>query len=410
VRLRWSLLVCAGAAGCAAGPHPVRPAPAPVATTSAPRAPTAEPRPPPSAAPKTAEQTPQSQEPDEEPVYDAEDGAEIDDGAELPPVAAEGRAIKHPLDDWTKRQIDQALTKNPASLGSMSIGTTNAGALLNAVQMPAGDRWVSVDPDHAWGTSETVDNLVRCIDQVNAQFAGTPKVHIGHISAKRGGHLWPHVSHQAGRDADVGYYYTGGGRWYATARASNLDRARTWALVRAFVTDTDVDLIIIDRSVQLLLKQHALSIGEDRAWLDRLFERSENSRPVIIHAKGHATHVHVRFFSPIAQETARRAYALLLAHRLIQPPSYYVLHRTKPGETLGMIAKKYGTTPAAIKQANGLRSAVIRADQQYKIPRRGQARPVGRPVLVPPRRLPPAGAPPAPPPSAGYNSTVSPVT
>jgi penicillin-insensitive murein endopeptidase len=360
--------------------------------------------------PEAAGGAPQPPDQDGAAAEDAEDRAEIDDGAESLPAATEGRTIKHPLDGWTKQQIKQALTKDPASLGSMSIGMTNAGALVNAVRMPDGDRWILVDPDHAWGTTETVDNLARCIATVNARFPGTPKLHIGHISARRGGNLWPHVSHQAGRDADVGYYYTGEGRWYATARTGNLDRARTWALVRAFVTDTDVDLILIDRSVQLLLKQYALSIGEDRAWLDQLFERSEGVRPVIVHAKGHATHIHVRFYSPIAQETARRTYDLLIAQHIIEPPSYYVRHRVKPGETLGMIAKKYGTTANVIKQANGLKSSVIRASQEYKIPRRGQARPPSRPVLVPARRLPPGAAAPASVPSAGDNVGISPVT
>jgi murein endopeptidase len=363
-----------------------------------------------SATPKSAADAPPPPEANDEPAEDAEDRAEIDDGAETLPVAADGRAIKHPLDGWNRRQIDQAITKDPASLGSMSIGMTNAGAMVNAVRMPEGERWVLVDPDHAWGTTETIDNLKRCIDKVNDRFPGTPGLHIGHISAKRGGHLWPHVSHQAGRDVDLGFYYTGGGRWYATANASNLDRARTWALVRAFVTDTDVDLILIDRSVQLLLKQYALSIGEDGAWIDRIFERVEGVRPLILHAKGHATHIHVRFYSPIAQETARRAYDLLLAHRIIQPPSYYVRHRAKPGETLGMIAKKYGTTAAVLKQINGLRSSVIRANREYKIARRGHARPPSGPLLVPARRLPPVAPSRPSAPSASDNAAVSPVT
>jgi murein endopeptidase len=347
-------------------------------------------------------------QPDGSGVGGSEDEAEIDDGVESP-EEPEGRTVKHPLDGWSKRQIDEALKKDPASLGSMSVGATNAGALINGVQMPEGDRWTRVDPGHAWGTQETIDDLVRCIDTVNEQFPATPKLPIGHISARHGGHLSPHVSHQAGRDADVGYYYVGGERWYATARADNLDRARTWALVRAFITETDVDLILIDRSVQRLLKDYAISIGEDREWLDRLFERTGGQRPLILHAKGHATHIHVRFYSPIAQETARRAYDLLLAHHLVEPPSYYVSHRVKRGETLGGIARKYGTTAGAIKKANGMRSSLIRANHEYKIPRHGHARPPGGPVRIPDRRLPPH-PPTGSAPSPSDNPGVSPVT
>src|SRR5262245_38776506 len=51
----------------------------------------------------------------------ADDKDEPDDGAETP-MALEGQTIKHPLDGWTKQQIEAELTKNPVGLGSMSIG------------------------------------------------------------------------------------------------------------------------------------------------------------------------------------------------------------------------------------------------------------------------------------------------
>lgn len=43
-------------------------------------------------------------------------------------------------------------------------------------------------------------------------------------------------------------------------------------------------------------------------------------------------------------------------------------HTVKKGETLSVIAKKYGTTIAAIKSANGLKNDNIRAGQKLKIP------------------------------------------
>jgi LysM repeat protein len=53
------------------------------------------------------------------------------------------------------------------------------------------------------------------------------------------------------------------------------------------------------------------------------------------------------------------------------PPEYdtYVV---RPGDTLGAIAQKYGTSAQAIVQVNGLRSNyLIYPGQQLKIPRRG---------------------------------------
>ena len=197
-------------------------------------------------------------------------------------------------------------------------------------------------------------------------------MYIGHISAHRGGHLSPHVSHQAGRDVDISYYYLPGqSRWYATARENNLDRERTWAFVKALVTDTDVQLILMDRSVQRLVREYAVSRGEDRAWVDQLFDGGGSLPPLIRHAKGHATHIHVRFYNPLAQETGRRAYELLLKRRIIQPPSVYVHHKVKEGETLGALAKKFGVTSKAIQAANGMKSTLLRASSDCKIPQRG---------------------------------------
>jgi murein endopeptidase len=321
----------------------------------------------------------------------SQDNEELDDGAESPALLEGqiGQTIKHPLDGWTKQQIDAELVKNPAGLGSMSIGFTNAGALFNGVQMPIGEAWELVDPDHAWGTRETVDSLSHCINKVNTQFAGTAKMYIGHISAYRGGHLSPHVSHQAGRDVDVGYYYLPGqSRWYATARENNLDRQRTWAFIRALVTDSDVELILMDRSVQRLVRDYAVTHGEDRAWVDQLFDGGGSMPSLIRHAKGHATHIHVRFYNPLAQETGRRAYDLLLRRRIIQPPSVYVHHKVKEGESLGLLAKKYGTSSKAIQLANGMKSTLLRASSDCKIPQRGGVKACPR-VVIPLRRTPP---------------------
>jgi penicillin-insensitive murein endopeptidase len=282
-----------------------------------------------------------------------------------------------------------ALREDPDALGSMSIGQPNSGALYGAVPLSQEDeRWVVVDPTHAYGTRETIDFLESAVARVAEQFPNTPPLHIGHISARRGGHLSPHRSHQSGRDVDVGYYYQDGSEWYARATAGSLDVRRTWALVRALITQTDVYFILMDHSVQALLRKHALAIGEDPEWLDDVFEGKQSGRALIRHVRGHATHMHVRFYNPIAEESARRCYKHLVALNLIKPPTHFVQHKVKKGDTLIGLAKRYGTTVKAIKRANGLRSNKIFARKTYKIPRKGPAA-APAPMSVPPRRLPP---------------------
>ena len=322
------------------------------------------------------------------------DAEPIEDGYETPEPAPNVALAPapHPFASKSDQDLERMLVDDPKSLGSLTIGRTNGGMLINGVQMPQGARWELIDPAHAWGTQETVDALARCIDKVHDQFPSSPKMQIGHISGKRGGPLSPHRSHQSGRDVDVSYYYNSPTRWFARAHAGNLDVARTWAFVRALIVETDVEMILIDHSLQKLLRDHALSIGEDEPWVDGIFRGQRGGRPAIIrHARGHGTHIHVRFYNPIAQESARRVYPLLAKHGKVEPPTQYVMHKVRKGETLGMLARKYGTTVEAIKRANGLRSNLIRAKRSYRIPRVGAAPVVVRAqqIAFPRRSLPP---------------------
>jgi murein endopeptidase len=363
--------------------------------------PAAAPGPPASPPPSTAGNEPQgsaaptspapapSQANTDGPEESGDDG-ELDDDIASSDADPNGVVREHPLDGWSQQKIDEALAQDPASLGPISLGYPNGGALWNGMQMPPGDGWELVDPSHAWGTRETVEDLTHCIEKVRAAFPGTGKISIGHISGKRGGRLSPHVSHQSGRDVDVGYYYLDESPWYTRARASNLDRARTWALVRALITDSDVEYIFMDRSVQRLVKEYAASTGEDRAWLDEIFEGAQ--RPIIHHVKGHATHLHVRFYSPVARETGRRVYATMLRRRMVDPPTYFVTHTAKPGETLSHLAKRYGTTTKALQETNHLKTTVIKAGKEYKVMRHGTLREPQGPVRIPPRHMPPERA------------------
>jgi len=312
-----------------------------------------------------------------------------DDGFEAP--AAQGAATPLPFAELDDAELKSKLGQDIGGLGSISIGHAHSGVLVAGVPMPTGDHWELVSPTLSWGTKETVDALAHAIDAVATRFPDTPKAFVGNISAKHGGHLPPHVSHQSGRDVDLGYYHLEGShRWYATATAANLDRARTWHLVRTLIADSDVDLILVDTSVQRLLKAYARSIGEDEAWLDQIFQvGGKSARPILFHAKGHATHLHIRFYSPAAQELGRRAYPLLLARHLITPPTVHIKHTIKSGETLSHLARRYKVTPEAIKKANGMKTDVLVLGKQLVVPQTGGV-PSPTRLALPTRRVPPA--------------------
>jgi len=296
----------------------------------------------------------------------------------------------HPtdLDDDT---LHAHIDDNLVNLGSLSMGKPNAGALLNGVPFPEGERWEVLDPSRAWATQETIDYLKTAIDAVHDEFGDAHKLIVGHLSREHGGRLRPHRSHQSGRDVDTSYYYRPDkAEWYRPATKGTLDLGRTWTFVRALLTQTDVEMIFIDTSVQRLLKQYALDSGEDREWIDSVFQyRGRGGHPVIRHVYGHKTHIHVRFFNPRAQQLGHRVYDELAKRKVIKPRHYTVAYIARPGDNVASLAAKAGTSERALRRLNGLdRVGRVEPGRTYFIPVRGQVARVHT-VAIPPRRLPP---------------------
>ncbi len=321
------------------------------------------------------------------------DDALDDSGESSEAVATETLSARpHPLDSWSDAQIAAAVSHDLRSLGPMSLGSPNAGALLNGVQATETPLYKPVSPSGAWGTQETLEFLALALAKVHEQFPGTLPLALGDISGKNGGPSHPHVSHQSGRDVDIAYFYNDGAGWYARGTAKNLDLPRSWAFVRALIAETDVDLLLIDHSIQVLLEDYARDHGEDPSWLNGIFRGVPGKlRPIIRHAPGHATHIHIRFFNPTAQETARRCHAHLLQAKLTSAPQSFITHKVKKNETLGMIARKYGVPVPRLRAVNGLKSSLIREKSALRVPvaSRGPAGPGPR-LRVPARRTPPA--------------------
>jgi penicillin-insensitive murein endopeptidase len=324
-----------------------------------------------------------------------EELAALDDDDEEPTATAPRTAPKAPILLLSDAELSDRYKKDPASVGPISAGGIRSGVLVNGVPMPKSDRVLLLDPGRAYGTQETVDALTLIINRVHERFPDTPPLPIGHISAPRGGHLSPHLSHQSGRDADVGYYYRTPTRAFVTANESNLDMPRTWALVKAAIKETDVDMILMDRSIQKLLYDHAAAAGEDPRFLDEAFQiRGKNARAPIRHIKGHGNHLHFRFHNAVAEELGRR-----LARHIPtpKPPPVtaarqaevagvtFATHKARSGDTLVILAKRYGTTVEDIQRVNGLRGNALRAGTTYRIPTKVAPKPVvpAKPAAAP---------------------------
>jgi hypothetical protein len=289
------------------------------------------------------------------------------------------------------RRDDKGKRAPLSKLGSISVGAPHTGFLFNAVRLPAAPDWAITVPTHAYGTEETVEQLAHCVHSARAAFPGSPRVMIGSLSKREGGEALPHKSHRTGRDADVYFFRHPGANWHEPATPDDIDLPRTWALLRCFVSEADVDFVLIDASVQAWLEEYALTAGEPEGWVASLFHDGPGrQRAVVRHEPGHADHMHVRFVSAGSRQRGRELYDRLVAEGRLKGPYATLEHRVRPGDTLSGLAHRYKTTVERLQKLNRLGSAHIRIGQKLTVSRPVPLEGAKDPIAVPPRRTPPS--------------------
>ena len=107
--------------------------------------------------------------------------------------------------------------------------------------------------------------------------------------------------------------------------------------------------------------------GKCRRWLQPVLVGLERKRVLEATLERRPLHFHVavfpdRYLSYVSRLTDRPKEALLAS---VLGPTRHTVRRS---ETLWGIAQRYGTTPARIREANGLTSNVIRPGQELQIP------------------------------------------
>jgi len=282
------------------------------------------------------------------------------------------------------------------SYGPISVGHPSAGFLINGERMSTGDGWVLTAPGHAYATAETIEQLRHCLTRVRVDHPGSPRVMLGSLSGKGGGRIPPHDSHRTGRDADVYFFRSAGGTWHQAATREDIDLKRTWALLKCFITDCDVDFVLIDRTVQGWLEAYALGAGEPAAWIRDLFhdahpgQDGRSNLAAVRHAPGHVAHMHVRFVSPEARRLGIALYDRLIREGYVKSPRKALRHRVVRGDTLGGIARRYRTRVATLRELNELKSTRIQVGQWLVIAPEVTLRGAKDAVRIPPRRTPPS--------------------
>ncbi len=188
-------------------------------------------------------------------------------------------------------QTCQALT--------VSLGHPYQGRLENGVVFPNQFPGYHLrDESRSYTTPEVVGALLDAIEAVRTQFPGTCDLFIADFTCAGGGSAIHHRSHQNGRDVDIGMYAAGNRplNGLVPMNRDNLDPAKTWCLIENLIASQRVQYIFLDRSVQKVLYEYAVTRGYDQAYLQHVFG---NVRGCLIqHIRNHIDHMHVRFFTP----------------------------------------------------------------------------------------------------------------
>ena len=212
------------------------------------------------------------------------------------------------------RQIEQM---RRAKAPSVSVGEPNSAKLLNACELPAkgyGVRLLNAGRKTNFGTDEMVFGLMELGAQMGDRWGDDGTFGVGDISDQDGGKLSPHISHQGGRDADVGYYICDdkgrpqGNRMLTcgkdgTSKEGTLrfDVARNWEFVCAMMDSPhfggEIRFILIAEWLKKLLVEH----GEERAAKARTAaerdyhaKRAKRAEQVLDVKNDHDNHFHLR--------------------------------------------------------------------------------------------------------------------
>jgi penicillin-insensitive murein endopeptidase len=176
-----------------------------------------------------------------------------------------------------------------------------------------------------WGTDELVGAIARAAKRVSREYPGGT-LGVGDLSVRGGGRSVLHRSHENGRDADLIFYAVDDqgapvppansmpryvsrdlrahdpgpqehGVVFEPFSARWFDVPRNWALVRALLTDPEIEIqfLFIHERLKARLIAHAEEIEEDPALVERARE--------LLHQPGdsapHHDHLHVRIFCAV---------------------------------------------------------------------------------------------------------------
>ncbi len=200
------------------------------------------------------------------------------------------------------------ILKSKAVVGQ-SVGLPYKGRLKKAIKLRQRKGYYIRRPHRSFGATHTVGYLSSSLAQLRKRFPRAHDLAIGDLSARRGGKITKHASHQSGLDVDIGFYFKrkpqGYPESFVVANRKNIDFEASWALITEFTSLANkpdgVDRIFLTYSSQKMFYKLARKHGVPKHKLKKIFQYPAGRRAksgIIRHEPGHDEHMHVRFKCP----------------------------------------------------------------------------------------------------------------
>jgi murein endopeptidase len=197
---------------------------------------------------------------------------------------------------WVSGETDAHVPVS-VRLGAVGIGTPQAGRLVNGVQLPLHEAYSLKLPPSAYGTTHAVAHVVKAMDEFRRRSDYRSPLMMGSMSAKHGGLLSGHKSHQSGRDLDIRLPLLETLQQHIPVTAKRVDWVALWHLIEAFDATGQVVIIFLDYEMQELLHGAAVEQGVTEARLDQVLQYPHGNKAnlgLVRHSPGHLAHIHVR--------------------------------------------------------------------------------------------------------------------
>lgn len=197
---------------------------------------------------------------------------------------------------------------------SVSMGTVTDGWVYNSAELFLPGAGFGILPRQLarnlrFGTDEMVTLLTDVADGMAARYPGTV-LWLGNVGRRHGGDIPYSVSHNAGRDADIAFFYLDEeghpaippdllpvGSDLLTEGAGptlRFDVERNWGLIEALLTHegTQIQFLFISNPLKRALLRHARREGVSR----RLLERADTVMTQPGRRNPHNDHLHLRIY------------------------------------------------------------------------------------------------------------------